>query len=859
MERALFQLRSASASEIAAAVEARAAAEAERDKLREELRRLGADAAASEADRHGARDEAALLRQTVARLRAHARMQQEQIEALRYAATDTAPEPPPVYAETAIATLNEEGTAAVASRGAAAATLNEEGTAAVTSCGAAERSSARFGEACACLLRLAARGAEGSVLPAGAARTLVDSIRRRLRTQPLDTSVILNALATLELQQTCPAKNAVAAVAGYSENGQGPDEGKKAQHVENNVVEARGREIIVNCNGLVAEEALVVMLECMAAAVNAYTAGGDAGAATAAAAAALALGEQASWSLGSLLARGSDAAALRVVEMRGATTLISVLRRLGPANAGPAEAALRALAILASAGGETVCERLMGLGAATCVVGVMRAHVGLPYVQSRGCAAIAALGIQAGARSALSAAGAAEAISAALCCCANEADSCAEAACAAVRCLAAGNSGAGGSEEAARLVELGSVEAVLAAMAAHPYSARLQADGCCALRLLAHNHDSAKARLTVGGGAEAAVAAMRLHTNSAAVQEQACWVLVYLAAAGAPAAERVWRAGGVDAVLTAMQLHPANEGVQGQACWALANMAGNSDESARRLADCGGAEAVVSAMMGHPSSLGVQAKGCRALCRAASASAAACCSVREAGGVEAVMTAMRTHRASATVQSEGAAFLKAMAGEFLRTVGLASAPSNSSPAEYGSTDCAVSGGCGAGMAAGAATPPSGINVNRRADQSPRTPRSPAVADRKVPGAGSSMTGCELTADPQARGTVKTPPGPAQQPSNRQKSPRAGARFEENFSADKPALYRSNELMDTKPSHLDQRMGMPTTGQLEEGGAIIPAKSSPSLGHHQELTCASPRDSQRIKIRPLMAPNGHQPL
>jgi hypothetical protein len=154
------------------------------------------------------------------------------------------------------------------------------------------------------------------------------------------------------------------------------------------------------------------------------------------------------------------------------------------------------------------------------------------------------------------------------------------------------------------------------------------------------------------------------------LQEQACWVMLYVAATSLGTSESMVQRGTVDSIIASMRACDRHEGVQAQGCWALANLATNSDINSRVIYENRGVDAIIAAMRLHPANLSVQAKACRALGRISRHCEASCGHIREYGGVEQVMQCMNTHKTSSTVQTEGTEFLRVMAGEFLKGMGV---------------------------------------------------------------------------------------------------------------------------------------------------------------------------------------------
>jgi hypothetical protein len=83
------------------------------------------------------------------------------------------------------------------------------------------------------------------------------------------------------------------------------------------------------------------------------------------------------------------------------------------------------------------------------------------------------------------------------------------------------------------LAAAGGIEAVLAALRAHPGAANVQERGCLALGNLAASHAANQTAVAAAGGIEAVVAALRAHSGAANVQDYGCYALRLLA--GTPA------------------------------------------------------------------------------------------------------------------------------------------------------------------------------------------------------------------------------------------------------------------------------------------------------------------------------------
>uniref|UniRef100_A0A7S3SSY8 Uncharacterized protein n=1 Tax=Emiliania huxleyi TaxID=2903 RepID=A0A7S3SSY8_EMIHU len=144
-----------------------------------------------------------------------------------------------------------------------------------------------------------------------------------------------------------------------------------------------------------------------------------------------------------------------------------------------------------------------------------------------------------------------------------------------------------------RAAAAGAIQAVVAALQAHPH--------------------------------EAAVAALQAHPQVAEVQEEGCAALVNVCDgdddAGLARKQRAAGAGAMELVVAAMQAHPQAVGVQQYGCWAMVNVCHRTPGAGlariQRAADAGGASAgielAVAAMQAHPQHAGVQQFGCCAM------------------------------------------------------------------------------------------------------------------------------------------------------------------------------------------------------------------------------------------------------
>ena len=153
----------------------------------------------------------------------------------------------------------------------------------------------------------------------------------------------------------------------------------------------------------------------------------------------------------------------------------------------------------------------------------------------------------------------------------------------------------GAASRRQRAAEAGALEAVAAAMRAHPKEAGVQVNACGALLTIVRGLDdgvaSRRQRATEAGALEAVVAAMRAHPQEAGVQQAACGALnnTVLGADDGVASrrQRAAEAGALEAAVAAMR----EADVQQDACRALRNIVLGADDGAasrrQRAAEAG--------------------------------------------------------------------------------------------------------------------------------------------------------------------------------------------------------------------------------------------------------------------------------
>jgi hypothetical protein len=212
------------------------------------------------------------------------------------------------------------------------------------------------------------------------------------------------------------------------------------------------------------------------------------------------------------------------------------------------------------------------------------------------------------------------------------------------------------SDEAKAFNSAGGARAIMVAMGSHAADAKLQAEACHVLTILARGPEG-KAVVQAAGGAQAFVRAMRAHGGAANVQE-GCRGVAQLAYSS-KGREAMVAAGGAEAVVGALRAHPSVVAVQAKGCAAM-TLLSFSDEGSAALVTVGGAEAVVGALRAHPSVIAVQAKGCAAISSLALIDEGSAALVA-LGGAEAVVGALRAHPSVIAVQDAGCAAMLSLA------------------------------------------------------------------------------------------------------------------------------------------------------------------------------------------------------
>jgi hypothetical protein len=165
----------------------------------------------------------------------------------------------------------------------------------------------------------------------------------------------------------------------------------------------------------------------------------------------------------------------------------------------------------------------------------------------------------------------------------------------------------------------GAIEAVVAAICAHPGDAGVQHLFFDALGIITAI-GSNKVKACAVGAIEAAVAALRTHLGSASVQEQGCLLLYDLIVDNDAYKAKASAAGAVEALVATLQAHPGMPEVQGLACALLINLTVCNAANLAKAASLGAimgiassAEAVVATMRALPDSKAVILQGSKAL------------------------------------------------------------------------------------------------------------------------------------------------------------------------------------------------------------------------------------------------------
>jgi len=145
--------------------------------------------------------------------------------------------------------------------------------------------------------------------------------------------------------------------------------------------------------------------------------------------------------------------------------------------------------------------------------------------------------------------------------------------------------------------DTGAVEAVVAAMVAHPLVEGVQREACAALgHMTCDNVQQNRTRARSAGAFEAVVAAMDTHPLVEDVQYTACAALGNMTAGSVQNRTRARSVGAVEAVVVAMVAHPLSVLLQRAACAALGHMSDGNVQNRTRMGNAGAVGALNAAL-----------------------------------------------------------------------------------------------------------------------------------------------------------------------------------------------------------------------------------------------------------------------
>mgnify|MGYP006076618523 FL=1 len=305
-----------------------------------------------------------------------------------------------------------------------------------------------------------------------------------------------------------------------------------------------------------------------------------------------------------LAASPEDAAILTDL---GLVSVLCHVMALHQQSAHVQRAACEALAALCGAGQAAQQEAVEG-GAVAMVCAAMECDVGLVYLQTAGCRALALLAIDSKGRDAAAAVGAAE-----LLCAAMEehweSPQLNESACLALAAMAKNR-----ADTQRDVAVAGGLEMVLMAMEEHKgrdvVARSVQAAACAAIASLAADKENAVV-LVAEKAAERVCEAMEEHARSAALQREACRSLEALASASPMSSATLREAHAMAIVCVSMLKHAKDASVLSAGVGALAAMLRfDPHASLAEVHECGGVKLVDNALATHVTSVPLQA--CRA-------------------------------------------------------------------------------------------------------------------------------------------------------------------------------------------------------------------------------------------------------
>lgn len=204
------------------------------------------------------------------------------------------------------------------------------------------------------------------------------------------------------------------------------------------------------------------------------------------------------------------------------------------------------------------------------------------------------------------------------------------------------------SENQVRLVEQGALDCILAAMDKYPADAELQEKALAALSNLGAAMENQNVILEKGA-IDRIVEAMNRHSEDGPVQSKACSAFTNFASYDSPLKREIMRRGGGGAVVISMIMHPEDVDLQEKALRALRNICANSDENKIEVASVGGIDAVISAMQVHRDEPGVQEAGAWTLSNLA-VNPDNKAFIGDSGGIDVVIRAMWVHSDCVGVQ-----------------------------------------------------------------------------------------------------------------------------------------------------------------------------------------------------------------
>jgi hypothetical protein len=249
------------------------------------------------------------------------------------------------------------------------------------------------------------------------------------------------------------------------------------------------------------------------------------------------------------------------------------------------------------------------------------------------------------------AAGALEAVLAVLCAHESAGDRVLSDACLTLRDLATSSEAA---DKASRLGAVRSSVSILqrAALKGNSYRSTL---ACAALELLVRLSVHARTAAAACGGVEAVLAALRAHPTEASLQRTG-WTTLHLLFLDSPNIAVAIHAGALALVVAALREHSANPGVVAAACMTLSTL-GLSTESAAAAGQLGAVELIVAGMQAHTDEGSVQHFGCVALAVLMHGCGENAYAARRVGAAHVVQAAVRMHCADDVMVQAGEAVL----------------------------------------------------------------------------------------------------------------------------------------------------------------------------------------------------------